>query len=103
MTPITPLFTGVRGRGVLGSSYPASCIAPVLTGQDRRSRPRCWNVPAQDVVVLDRYADSWFIADSSLRGYHGVQTVRDKERSVGQKKLVRKAELPSRRGMAWPR
>jgi uncharacterized protein YjbI with pentapeptide repeats len=29
--------------------------------------------------------------------------VRDEERSVGQKKLVRKAELPSKRGIAWPR
>jgi Pentapeptide repeats (8 copies) len=33
-------------------------------------------------VVLDRYADSWFIADSSLRGYDGSQGVRDEERHV---------------------
>jgi hypothetical protein len=25
-----PLFTGVRGRGILGSAYPRCCIAPVL-------------------------------------------------------------------------
>jgi len=29
--------------------------------------------------------------------------VRDEERSVGKKKLVRKAESPSERGIAWPR
>src|SRR5215218_6841378 len=27
----------------------------------------------------------------------------DEERSVGQKKLVRKAEPPSKRGIAWPK
>jgi hypothetical protein len=36
-------------------------------------------------------------------GYDGSQTVRDEERTVEQKKLVRKAEPPSKRGMAWPR
>jgi len=54
-------------------------------------------------VVLDRYAISWFTADSSLRGYDDVQNVRDEERSVGRKKLVRKAEPASKRGIAWPR
>jgi cell division protein FtsB len=29
--------------------------------------------------------------------------VRDEERSVGQKKLVRKAEPPPKRGIRWPR
>src|SRR5215203_3343712 len=42
------------------------------------------------VVVLDRYADSWFIADSSLRGYDGSQGVKDEERSVGPKEPNRK-------------
>ena len=46
---------------------------------------------------------TWFIADSSLRGYDGGRNVRDKERSVGKKKLVRRAESPSERGIAWPR
>jgi hypothetical protein len=45
-----------------------------------------------------------FIAHSSLRGYDGARNVRDEERSVGKKKLVRKAEPPpSKRGIAWPR
>ena len=34
------LFTGVRGREILGSPFPESCIAPLLlTGQDRLTRP----------------------------------------------------------------
>jgi uncharacterized protein YjbI with pentapeptide repeats len=36
-------------------------------------------------------------------GYDGGRNVRDEESSVGQKKLVRKAEPPSKRGIAWPR
>jgi uncharacterized protein YjbI with pentapeptide repeats len=55
------------------------------------------------VVVLDKDARSWFIADSSLRGYDGARNVRDEENSLRQKKLVRKAEPPSKRGVAWPR
>jgi hypothetical protein len=53
------------------------------------------------VVVLDKEAGSWFIVDSSVVGYDGA--VRDEEHSVGQKKLVRKAEPPSKRGIRWPR
>jgi hypothetical protein len=30
-------------------------------------------------VVLDKDAGSWFIADSFLRGYDGVQNVRDED------------------------
>jgi uncharacterized protein YjbI with pentapeptide repeats len=55
------------------------------------------------VVVLDKVAGSWVIVDSSVVGYDGGQDVRDGERTVEQKKLVRKAEPPSKRGMAWPR
>jgi hypothetical protein len=54
-------------------------------------------------VALDKDAGSWFIADSSLRSYDGFQNVRDEECSVGQKKLGRKAEPPSKPGVAWPR
>ena len=36
-------------------------------------------------------------------GYDGAWNVRDEERSVGRKKLVRKTEQPSKRGIAWPR
>jgi len=36
-------------------------------------------------------------------GYDGGWNVRDEESSVGQKKLVRKAETPSKRGIRWPR
>jgi hypothetical protein len=36
-------------------------------------------------------------------GYDGAWNVRDKERSVGQKKLVRKAEPPSKRKIRWSR
>jgi uncharacterized protein YjbI with pentapeptide repeats len=54
-------------------------------------------------VVLDKDAGSWVIADSSVVGYDGARKVRDEELSVGQKKLVRKAEPPSKRGIAWPR
>jgi uncharacterized protein YjbI with pentapeptide repeats len=52
-------------------------------------------------VVLDKDARSWFIADSSLRGYDGGQNVRYEERSVGRKKWVRKPE--SERRIVWPR
>jgi hypothetical protein len=55
------------------------------------------------VVVLDDYAGSWFIVDSSVVGYDGGRNVRDEERSVGQKKLVRKAEPPSKRKIRWSR
>ena len=41
--------------------------------------------------------------DSSPCGYDGVQKVSDEELSVERKKLVRKAEPPSKRGAAWPR
>jgi Pentapeptide repeats (8 copies) len=47
-------------------------------------------------VVLDRYAGSWFIAVSSLRGYDGSKNVRDEERSVGRKNLTLK-QLERRR------
>jgi hypothetical protein len=48
--------------------------------------------PDLHVVVLDKDAGSWFIADSSLPGFDGVQNVLDEEHPVvGQKKLVRKA------------
>jgi hypothetical protein len=53
--------------------------------------------------VLDDYAGSWFIVDSSVVGYDGGRNVRDEERSVGQKKLVRKAEPPSKRKIRWSR
>jgi hypothetical protein len=32
MIPLRSLCTEVRGRGILGSSYPRSCIAPFLKG-----------------------------------------------------------------------
>jgi uncharacterized protein YjbI with pentapeptide repeats len=41
--------------------------------------------------------------DSSVVGYDAGQNVRDEERPVVQKKLVRKAEPPSKRGIAWPK
>jgi hypothetical protein len=41
--------------------------------------------------------------DSSVVGYDGGWNVRDEELSVGRKKLVRKAEPPAKRGIAWPR
>jgi hypothetical protein len=40
---------------------------------------------------------------SSVVGYDGARNVRDEERSVERKKLVRKAEPPSNRRIAWPR
>ena len=36
-------------------------------------------------------------------GYDGARNVRDEERSVGHKKLVRKADPPSKRWIRWPR
>jgi uncharacterized protein YjbI with pentapeptide repeats len=54
-------------------------------------------------VVLDRYSESCFIVDSSVVGYDGSQTVGDEVRTVGRKKLIRKAEPPARHGIAWPR
>jgi hypothetical protein len=50
-----------------------------------------------------KYAGSWFIVDSSVVGYDGGWNVKDEERSVGRKKLVRKEEPPSKRGIRWPR
>jgi hypothetical protein len=32
--PFLPLFTGVRGRGILRSPYPRSCVAPTLVASD---------------------------------------------------------------------
>jgi hypothetical protein len=37
LTGVGPLFTRLPRSRVLGSPYPASCIAPVLTCQDSRS------------------------------------------------------------------
>jgi Pentapeptide repeats (8 copies) len=54
-------------------------------------------------VVLDRYARFWFIVDSSVVGYDGARNVKAEERSVGRKRLVRKAQPPSNRRIAWPR
>jgi hypothetical protein len=50
------LFTQVPGRSVLGSPYPESCIAPVLSGQDRRFRPPLLDRGSLHLVVLDGYA-----------------------------------------------
>jgi uncharacterized protein YjbI with pentapeptide repeats len=36
-------------------------------------------------------------------GYDGGRNLKDEEHPVGQKKLIRKAEPPSKRGIAWPR
>jgi hypothetical protein len=37
------LFTQVRRRRILGSPHPETCIAPVLTRQDRPPKtPLCW-------------------------------------------------------------
>jgi uncharacterized protein YjbI with pentapeptide repeats len=41
--------------------------------------------------------------NSSVIGYDGARNVMDEERSVERKKLVRKAEPPSKRGIRWPR
>src|SRR5215213_968094 len=50
------LFTQRRRRVVLGSSYPISCIAPPLTGQNFALSPSQLDRPALHVVALDRYA-----------------------------------------------
>jgi len=47
-------------------------------------------------VVLDGYAGSWFIADSSLRGYDGSQVVSDEERSVWQMKPEREQQVETK-------
>src|SRR5215211_7263595 len=39
LSPTSPLFTGVRGIGILGSSYPRSCIAPPLCPNNHYTRP----------------------------------------------------------------
>jgi uncharacterized protein YjbI with pentapeptide repeats len=54
-------------------------------------------------VVVDRYAGSWFIVVSSVLGYDGARNVKAEERSVGRKRLLRKAQPPSNRRIAWPR
>ena len=42
-------------------------------------------------MVLDKDAGSWFIADSSVVGYDGVQNVRDEEPSDTQDEHARAA------------
>jgi hypothetical protein len=98
------LHPSSSGTYFLRSSHSSASLASHSTGEPRRwlLRPftrREWGL---HVVVLDKDTVSWFIADSSLRAYDGSQVVRE-ERSVGQKKLVRKAEPPSNRRIAWPR
>jgi uncharacterized protein YjbI with pentapeptide repeats len=45
-------------------------------------------------VVLDKDAGSWFIADSSPRGYDGVQNVRDEEQSLEQNDAHKEKRTP---------
>src|SRR5215203_291014 len=59
---LTPLFTQVRGIGILGSSLAGSCIKP-------RNTPPRWPwagpIPAQGgryYLRLDAYAASWMVA-----------------------------------------
>jgi hypothetical protein len=55
------IFQTVSRRGILGSSYPRSCIAPVLTGQNLRARPPFLDWPALHFVALDKHA-AWCIS-----------------------------------------
>jgi uncharacterized protein YjbI with pentapeptide repeats len=57
--------------------------------------------PDPHVVVLHIYADSWFIADSSLRVYDAAQNLNDGERSVGRKNLTFKQLERRRRLLTW--
>src|SRR5215203_5007158 len=49
-----------------------------------------------------KFAMRWSNSGSVV-SYDGGCNVSDEERPVGQKKLVRKAALPSKRGIRWPR
>jgi hypothetical protein len=46
----TVLFTGVRGRGILGSPFAASCVPPVPQG--RRTANRSGPAPAAEHYIL---------------------------------------------------
>src|SRR5215204_6810852 len=65
------LFTGVRGGGILRSPYPESCIAPLLTGQDRLTRPPVGGTGLYPhIVVVDRYAPGLIDPTRYHRGEH---------------------------------
>jgi hypothetical protein len=56
-------------------------------------------------VVLDKVAGSWFLADSSLRGYDGVQNVREERHVTADPELPRlpQAAEPQEQSSRRPR
>jgi hypothetical protein len=64
----------VRGIGILGSSDAGSCIDRPLSAARMASRAFTPREPDLHVGVLDRYAVSWFIVDSSWVSYDEVGT-----------------------------
>src|SRR5215204_4246362 len=69
-----PLFTGVRGRGILRSPCPESCIAPALTGQNHLTRPPLLDRGYPHIVAVDRYAQGVIDHAVSSRRAHGLAT-----------------------------
>src|SRR5215204_469366 len=65
-----PLFTGVRGRGILRSPCPESCIARALTGQDHLTRPPLLDRGYAHIVVVHVYAPSLIGHARYHRGEH---------------------------------
>src|SRR5215203_1566434 len=83
------LFTGVRGRGILRSPYPESCIAPVLTAHDPFTRPPCWTGAIHIIVVVHIYAPCLIgHAASSRREHMGWRReIRDRIAELEQQRL----------------
>src|SRR5215203_6172914 len=69
-----PLFTRVRGRGILRSPCPESCIAPALTGQDHLTRPPLLDRGYPHIVAGDRYAPGLIGHAVLSRRAHGLAT-----------------------------
>src|SRR5215211_9010262 len=56
-----PLFTGVRGIGILGSSHTRSCISAPATPEITLSHTPLRPAPAELVTAVDRYACLWML------------------------------------------
>src|ERR671911_2538639 len=83
------LFTQPRRRGLLGSPYPESCIAPLLTGQDRLTRPPLLDRDYPHIVVVGRYAPGLIRhAVSSRREHMGWRReIRERIAELEQQRL----------------
>jgi hypothetical protein len=98
------LFTRVLRRRILGSPYPESWIAPLLTGQDRLTRPPLLDRGYPHIVVVDRYAPGLIAhAVSSRREHMGWRTeIRERIAELEQKRLRLETERRRARRVGGP-